>query len=461
MTSHIRSDKTKIYHRRIAAFFVAFSSVAILWSLARSLPLTHDEAFTFIRLADSSPWAIINDYSMTWTNQVPFSILQSMIPGSWVEASLTLIRLPSVLLSVLLIVLTLDLLSWNRRSSTLFVMLLTASPLVITYLVLSRGYSLVMLLVAASVWVFKQAHLRQSLSWWSIAAGAVLLATAAWVVPTVVYLGPGLAVALWLRFSLARAIAFLTLTAVGSVAVHLSHLQQMISQAKNNPWSGPIAIRPLLRETLFVWWMPTTAIGLLVVLGTIRYIRRSSSGTNTTMRTLVETHFVASTSVLIGCVYFCLTLVAALIGLGWPFPRNALPAIWCLFMATALTIRLDRIPGVALFVSIMVSAAVGVFSIGTGLRTNNYSMFGPAMVDSVPVNIEKVHTLQASHILCSGYDSPVCLLAIPSLARNNIGVILSDALQPEIDCVLGNVAPRRPWQVRVMRGETLLGQVCH
>jgi hypothetical protein len=172
------------------------TAVAAL-ALCGAVPLTYDEAANYNVLAARGAAYAVTHYP-TPNNHVAFTALQALLLRTeWIRAWPLLLRVPNLLLVAVLLALLTHLL---RRHAALppsgavlaAVTTLFSAPMLTTYLFVARGYLAGALLLLGAI-----ALASADRPPW---ASAVLLALAAWAVPTFGYAAPGvLAVAAWTR----------------------------------------------------------------------------------------------------------------------------------------------------------------------------------------------------------------------------------------------------------------------
>ena len=223
----------------VAFFFAALVGLAV----SGVLPLTYDEAWTFIEFTRHGAAYSATHYPLP-NNHVAFSILEALVvPERWVIANPLWVRLGNlIVLAVLLLLLRAMLLRHlalrGLALAATVAALVLCSPLVTLYELLARGYGLgtLLLLIAIEYGAMRERRVT----------AAVSCALAAWTVPTFALAVPGVFLAMlwqggrthWMR-TVQSAVLFVVLTLLlyspilGSVLGH--------SQAWNAD-SNPLAL---------------------------------------------------------------------------------------------------------------------------------------------------------------------------------------------------------------------------
>ncbi len=182
-----RTSRTQI------AWMAAVASVGLLitWQMSLSWPHNYDEGFNYFFFGQRGFRFTVDNYTYP-NNHILFSLLQATIPRSLVDAEPLVLRIPNIFISAgLLVVLTAEV---RRRWSSvpLAVALVLAGPWSIIFFPVARGYQLGALLVAVSLLVVS----RYPDDSWTPAVAAIVMALAAWTVPTFAFGAPVLT-ALW------------------------------------------------------------------------------------------------------------------------------------------------------------------------------------------------------------------------------------------------------------------------
>ena len=244
----------------VAFFFAALVGLAV----SGVLPLTYDEAWTFIEFTRHGAAYSAIHYPLP-NNHVAFSILEALVvPERWVIANPLWVRLGNliVLAGLLLLLRAMLLRHLALRGLALaatVAALVLCSPLVTLYELLARGYGLgtLLLLIAIEYGAMRERRVT----------AAVSCALAAWTVPTFALTVPGVFLAMlwqggrnhWMR-TVQSAVLFLVLTLLlyspilGSVLGHsqawnansdslalligLSAALGNLSQITLAPWAG-------------------------------------------------------------------------------------------------------------------------------------------------------------------------------------------------------------------------------
>jgi hypothetical protein len=231
MTTRTRPDRTQLVW--IAA--VAALGLVVTWQMALSWPHNYDEGFNYLFFGDRGFRFTIDNYTYP-NNHILFSLLQAAIPRSLVDAEPLVLRAPNIFISAgLLVVLTAEV---RRRwgSLPMAVALVLAGPWSIIFFPVARGYQLGALLVAVALLVAS----RYPDEAWAPPVAAVLMALAAWTVPTFAF-GAPVVTALWAaRRKGQAAVVYSALFVVLAFLLYLPVLDQLFgaSAAGRNPTFG-------------------------------------------------------------------------------------------------------------------------------------------------------------------------------------------------------------------------------
>jgi hypothetical protein len=188
MTTRARTDRTQLIW--IAA--VAALGLLVTWQMALNWPHNYDEGFNYLVFGQRGFRFTVDNYTYP-NNHILFSLLQGTIPRSLVDAEPLVLRIPNIFISAgLLVVLTTEV---RRRWSSvpLALALVLAGPWSIIFFPVARGYQLGALLVAGALLaVARYPDERRT-----PLVATVLMALAAWTVPTFAFGAPVLT-ALWI-----------------------------------------------------------------------------------------------------------------------------------------------------------------------------------------------------------------------------------------------------------------------
>lgn len=172
--------------RFIAAHWLLVAAIAVL-ALAGLLPLTYDEAWNYLNLSAHGVRPVLGSYPVP-NNHVLFTALQALLlnglPNWWPP----LLRLPNLLYLGALLGVTAAILERGGHARSVAVWLavavIFAAPIPALYAFVARGYLLGLLFVALAVLAAMEERLFRA---------ALLMALAAWCVPTFAYWWPAFA----------------------------------------------------------------------------------------------------------------------------------------------------------------------------------------------------------------------------------------------------------------------------
>ena len=435
----------------------------ILVSLSLNSPITFDEAFNWNFYRESTVFGVISDYSVSWNNQVPFTLLQQLISPEMISSSPWFIRLFSTSVGTVLVGLVIY--QSTKVASRVFLPILLAlgSPMIISYLFIARSYSLTALLCTTSFLLTSRVtNSPRSKSVWLLSA-VIPLAVAIWALPTVIYLVPGFLLFQFLRRDFCEFLAqflFLSLLIVASFA---STFTKMIQLARNNPWSGSPSFFEYANEFSFQWIFTSIAICLLLAPYITHSVRLTLQpySVKKYVSSMSRQGFIALSTICTGLSYFALTYFAYLIGMGWPFPRNAVAPIWLVILGVSVLPPITAKRAKLIYPLLFVTASLGFSSLASELNNGDWRRINPVLTETVPVAIRDLEQNGVSHIVCSSFDAPVCILAIGLLQAQNISMQLGDNFIPDLPCVIGKQKPSPQWQVRLYKSDQLWGQLCH
>lgn len=442
-------------------FALAYAYICILVvRLSLSTPITFDESFNWNYYSNFSFFGIISDYSVSWNNQVPFTLLQQIIPLDLLSASPWNIRIFSTLIGLLLPLIVLRQ-SWFRNADVRFpILLITGSPLIISYLFIARSYSFTALLLV-SAFVLSSGKEEGVANFRSFAA-SVLFAVAAWALPTNLFLAPGWFFYQFLRRRFSHFLLQIVTFCILITAFFLPSFTKMIKLARNNSWSGSPSFFGYVNEFSFVWQASFFALLFMLIrnkASVFEFVFRSTSKFK--IGALNRFDFMAVSAIISSLSYFVFILLAYLAGMGWPFARNATAPLW-IFILGMSVLPISFSLKSKLVMSMLCSASlIGLFSLGNLNSGDNLRRLNPVLYETVPVGIRDLERHGVTKIFCSSFDAPVCILSIGLLQKQNIAMQFSDGLVSNLPCVLGNTKPPKQWQVRLFKGDSLWGQLCH
>jgi hypothetical protein len=440
---------------------LAVSGIAIVL-LAHAAPLTYDEAYNRLVYGNLGISKILRTYNAP-NNHLLFTVLQSFIPAGLLAWDPWTIRIIGVASGILMVAALIAVAAARRTTPLLGLFLVIGSPILVTYLFVSRGYTFsAVLLVAAAALPVALARRSQLLA---VGLGAAVLALGTWPLPTNVFFAPGwvlAALVLWgVRAAIAGAIVYAAAVALmfGPIA------GQLEAQAKvrwNTPqqwwvWVGDVANASSLVPVCLVL-VAALAVGAFAREHRDLFragFRDAGRGAQFTLLTLA-----------LAVSWFASIGIGHAFGLELPFVRTAVPAIWVAVTAVVAALPRGRLAyaGLALLVP---SLVLGALLWTRAVRDGNWEQVSKTSRNDVlygttPSTIRDLTSVDADYIVCSGYDSWVCQLVGPHLARSGIGIGVANNPEPNVGCALGSRRPPPPFQVLVYRDQTkLLGILCH
>ena len=241
---------------------VAAVGLLISWQMSLNWPHNYDEGFNYLFFGQRGLRFAVDNYTYP-NNHILFTLLQTIIPRTLVDAEPLVLRIPNILISTsLLIVLTAEI----RRRWTgvpMAVALVLAGPWSIIYFAVARGYQLGTLLVAVALLISS----RYSDDAWTPPVAALIMALAAWAVPTFAYGAPVLTL-YWVAGRRWRAAAVYSSVFV-SVAflMYLPVLDELFSDA-TNAVNAPLPFTRFAGNLIGeLFFLPDWAAALMVGLG--------------------------------------------------------------------------------------------------------------------------------------------------------------------------------------------------
>ena len=449
---------------RLSHVLLITGASALIVLLAYEAPLTFDEAFNRVAYDNLSVIGIMVTYSWP-NNHIPFTLLQSFIPGRLLAWNPWTIRIFGVASSVAMVTILTGAAAARRATPLFGLFIVLGSPLLVTYLFVSRGYtfSAVFLVAAAALPVL----LARRDSVMAVCLGAAALAFATWPLPTNAFIAPGWIVGVLAICGLRAAIAG-TAVYTGAVAVLFAPIAgQVYTQA--GVWN--------LHESWWQWLGDLTAasslvpvcLGLVVAVTIASIARRHRSLSVADVRARGGSARLALLTATMSVSWFGLIGVAhAVVGLHLPFVRTAVPALWLAAVALVAAFPRGRLGYLA--VALLVPAFVASVLMWTNaVRNGNWERVSQTsrndvLYSTTPVTIRDLRSIGADKIDCVGYDAPICVLVTPFLAHEGISVITGTGkavYDASLPCALGSRRPPVPWEVNVYRQGKLLGVLCH
>jgi hypothetical protein len=433
--------------------------------LGHAAPLTYDEAFNRLHYSQFGIAEILGTYDVP-NNHLPFTVIQSLVPAQLLSWDPWTIRIFGVLTGFAMVAAVLDLA--GRRRTTPFVGLfaVAGSPILVSYLFVSRGYTFSggLLTAAAAVPV----ALRRRAPVWGICLGASALALGTWPLPIYIYAAPGWILGVFAVFGL-RAAAIGTGVYAVEMALLFAPIEGQIRAQSKHAWAGH---QP--------WWswvgdvfaamncVPVLLALVVVVVGAAAFTRIQASNGWRSIRDARGDALLGLIAVALSCSWFLLVGLTYAAGIETlPFVRTAVPALWVGLVALVAMFPRGRLEylGVALLLPGCVWAAMmwteAVHS-GDWKQVASRSR-NSVLYETTPVTIRDLEEVDATRIVCSSWDSWTCGLVAPSLEQSGVRVVIPRdfVYRAGLRCALGSHRPPPPWQVSVYRNKTLLGVLCH
>lgn len=257
-TRQERPDRTQVFW--IAA--IAAAGLLITWQMSVSWPHNYDEGFNYFFFGQRGFRFTVDNYTYP-NNHILFSLIQAAIPRSLVDAEPLALRIPNLFISTgLLVVLT----AQARRRWTglpMAVALVLAGPWSIIFFPVARGYQLGALLVAIALLITA----RWADAAWTPLVAALLMALAAWTVPTFAFGAPVLSIWWAMRRQWRPAAVYSSVFVVLAFLLYLPVLDQLFGETtsgRNETLSLTRFARDLTRELFF---LPDWAALIIVGLG--------------------------------------------------------------------------------------------------------------------------------------------------------------------------------------------------
>ena len=172
------SSLTRLDGFDVVALLLLLCLVATL-ALTLVVPMTYDEAWTWLWVARRGPWYALSSYEVP-NNHTLFSIVESLLPVAAVRAFPALIRVPNLVVAAFV---TLVLARLSPKPRWLWTSLaLASSPLLTIYVFLARGYLMGSLYVLLAGVAIDRGH---------DGLAGVCAGLAAATVPTFIFVVPG------------------------------------------------------------------------------------------------------------------------------------------------------------------------------------------------------------------------------------------------------------------------------
>ena len=177
--------------RRNWALALYFFMCCFVVYFSFNTPITFDEAFTWNFYRYFPPFEIVTDYSVSWNNHVPFTLLQKIILPEFISFSPWSIRFFSSIIGILLIG-TVMYQSFSQRQRILLpALLILGSPMILSYLVIARSYSMTALLTIMAFLASSKVSPDKGKDSATSLLATIPLALAIWALPTNLFMVPG------------------------------------------------------------------------------------------------------------------------------------------------------------------------------------------------------------------------------------------------------------------------------
>ncbi len=201
--------------------------------LGHAAPLTYDEAYNRLFYGNLGVSKILQTYNAP-NNHLIFTVLQSFIPNRLLAWDPWTIRLIGVASGIAIIAELIAVAAARRTTPLLGLFVVAGSPLLVTYLFVSRGYTFsAVLLVAAAALPVVLARRSPVLG---VCLGAAALALGTWPLPTNGFVAPGWIVVVLAIWGLRAAIAGTAVYAVAVTMMFAPIAGQVRAQSKV-PWN--------------------------------------------------------------------------------------------------------------------------------------------------------------------------------------------------------------------------------
>lgn len=421
MSLGVLARSSKLAPVPLLALVVAFSA------LGDVVPLTYDEGFNYLEISSHGLVATASYYSYP-NNHMLFTLAQSLLPDALVRASPHLLRLPNLFyLGLLIWSLLRALAPIGALRATLTAAVLLASPHIMLYLFVARGYLLGTLLSLAAAMALKN---RQPLR------AGLLGGMAGATVPTFGFLIPGMLVAHLayapLRAGLREAARFAAPAALIMGATWLPHRAAMAAHGKRWGLAWRAFVSGVM-ETIGNGQLLSFALGCCVVsLCALMLWRRTKLPHLTALLWASAASFV-----------FIAVLTSIAGGSHAPYVRGATPL--APFIALGFVLSLDalgrhaRRAGLALvIVNAMVGGWTWVRTFGPGGDLQHY----PGLAELNPTSAERLVSLHRDQTFES-VDSAWGAAPVAQLYANALGVPFQQVAVDAgtSDCSVGQTPP--------------------
>jgi hypothetical protein len=429
--------------------------------LAHAAPLTYDEAFNRLHYR-SLGLKILTTYDLP-NNHIPFTVLQALIPNGLLARDPWAIRIFGVASGIAMVTSLIAVAATRGTTPFLGVFAVAGSPLLVSYLFVSRGYtfSALMLVAAAAL----PPVLKRPGPMWGVCLGGFFLAVATWPLPTNAFAAPGWIIGVLAMWGPGVAVTgtgvyVAVVTLMFAPIVGQVYAQSKISWGGHHhwwPWLGDVFAATNLIPVCFV-----------LVGGVAAFVLANEHRGKLSAKfhgAGASAQFAILTTAMCASWFVCVGLAHA-VGVQLPLVRTAIPAIWIGLVALAAGFPTGRLEWVGL-VLLAPAMVWGVLMWSRAVLDGEWqpvahSSRNDVLFDTTPATIRDLSSVGADLVACSNWDTWVCQLATPNLKRSGVAVISGDvAYDPHLKCAVGSRRPPPPWQVSVYRDHTLLGVVCH
>jgi hypothetical protein len=447
-------------HWQHVVLFVGVGTGIVL--LAHAAPLTYDEAYNRLFYGNLGVSKILETYNAP-NNHLPFTVLQSWIPNRLLVWDPWTIRLIGVAFGIAMIAQLIGVAAVRRTTPLIGLFILAASPILVTYLFVSRGYTFsAVLLVAGAMFPVIFARRDPVLG---ACLGAGVLAFGTWPVPTNGFVAPGwiLAVlAIWgFRAAIVGTAVYATaLTIMFAPVAHQVYLQSKVQ------WNTPQRWWTWVGDLFAAMSLVPICLALVGAIAIATFVLQHRSRSLTRFRMIGAAGQLAVIAFAMSSSWFILIGLGHAFGMELPFVRSAVPAMWIGVIAAVAAFPKGRLEYVAI-VLLVPGLVWGTLMWTRAVRDGDWAQVSQRSRNDVldgttPATIRDLSSIHADRIVCSGYDSYVCDLVAPSLASSGVtSVGVANDPVSTMGCAIGSHKPPQPFQVLVYRQNKLLGVLCH
>lgn len=440
---------------------LAAAGAAIVW-LAHSAPLTYDEAYNRLVYGELGVSGILRTYNAP-NNHLLFTVLQSFIPSRLLAWDPWTIRIVGVASGIAMVAALIAVAAARRTTPLLGLFLVTGSPILVTYLFVSRGYTFsAVLLVAATATAVALARRSPLLG---LCLGAAVLALGTWPLPTNAFFAPGwiiAALAIWgLRAALAAAIVY-----GGAVALMFGPIAGQVEAQAKVRWNTPQRWWTWVGDVFHASSLVPLVLLLVAGIAVAAFVREQRRHSLGEFRAAGATAQFTLLTLAMAVSWFALVGIGHAFGLELPFVRTAVPALWIGAIAIVGAFPSGRLGYLALALltpGLVLGALLWTRAVHDGdWEQVSKSSRNDVLYGTTPATIRDLRSIGADYIVCSSYDSWVCKLVAPYLGRSGISVGIANEPESTLGCALGSQRPPQPFQVLVYSHETkLVGVLCH